>query len=469
LLKAWSLTKANRHKAGIIWDDYQAIIIVACGYSLAMLSGFFRQMALAEQLGAGQPADIFLVAFALPEFIYIALPIVLLPAVIPVFARFRQEYGENAEVKLCWYAARRISFGFTILSLVLGIFTPLFISWLSPGFNSSQKQQAILVTWYMLPAISFMGLGSLMSAALQVHRNFTISAFVTSAYNLTFVAALYLFPVESSLTRAAFGVTLGALMSVFIQVPSLLKYKNSRLHFNSSGIQKVDSSLFHREYSRIVHLALPLLAGYAIHHLILLVDRAMATSLGTGSAAMLDYANHLALVGVQISGLSVSTVIFPGLSEQLAAGNVKEAKRKLLAALRFVGFLAVPIYISLILLRQPVVKFLFERGAFDRVATQAVSAALVWYAVAMLADSFCQPLWRILYAQQSNWRVLEVNCIQTIIRFAGNLILIPSMGALGLAVSASIGLLMQLIILSCLVLKEIGDQPHYLWQQNNSK
>jgi putative peptidoglycan lipid II flippase len=188
-----------------------------------------------------------------------------------------------------------------------------------------------------------------------------------------------------------------------------------------------------------------------VHHVILLVDRAMATTLSEGSVAILNYAYRLALAVGQVSGLAVSTALFPRMAEQAADGDRDGLRSSLAAALRFVWMIGLPACCGLILLRVPLVQVIYERGAFDRIAAARVSGVLVWYALAVLADALCQPLWRVLYAWRQTRTVLAVNSLQTGIRVLCNIAMIQYLGYNGLALSAALGLTVQLIVLGLLV------------------
>ena len=96
-------------------DDYQATLIVMFGLAAANLTGFVRQAAVAHQLGAGRAADVYLIAFAVPEFIFIALPIVLSPAFIPLFADCRLRAGDAS----AWRFALRVTGALVAALLVL--------------------------------------------------------------------------------------------------------------------------------------------------------------------------------------------------------------------------------------------------------------------------------------------------------------------------------------------------------------
>jgi putative peptidoglycan lipid II flippase len=118
--------------------------------------------------------------------------------------------------------------------------------------------------------------------------------------------------------------------------------------------------------------------------------------------------------------------------------------------------MALPASVGLLLLREPLVQVLFEHGAFDPTATQAVSGPLTWYTLAALADALCQPFWRVVYAQRRMWTVAGVNGLQTGIRFGGNIVLSLWLGYNGLALSAALGLVIQLVVLGWLTWRSLG-------------
>ncbi|MCX7683041.1 MAG: polysaccharide biosynthesis C-terminal domain-containing protein [Anaerolineae bacterium] len=432
-------------------EDYQATFVVMVGLAAATLTGFLRQAAIAHQLGAGRLADIYLVAFAVPEFVFIALPIVLPPAFIPLFAASRKQQGEA----VAWHFALRVAGALLVallaVTIVAGVGAPLYLRWLAPGFAPAERAQAAWALYRMLPAICLMGLSTLAGAVLQVYRRFARPALATAVYNLTFVGVLLSVPLATPLGRAAWGVTLGAAAALVFQMTLMAGWVRPAAGENFLPVY--DDS----QVKQVARLMGPLAAGYAVHHLILFVDRALATTLGEGSAAALSYAYHLALVVGQLSGLAVSTALFPRLAEQVADGDLSGARASLAGALRFAWAVGLPATAALVILRVPLVQVLLERGAFGAAATIAVSRALPWYALAVLADALCQPLWRAIYAQRGAWTVLAVNSMQTGLRLAGNLVLMSAFGYNGLALSAAIGLTGQAIVLGLLVRRRLGS------------
>jgi putative peptidoglycan lipid II flippase len=432
-------------------SEYSSTFIVIAGLAMATLTGFLRQAAVAYALGAGLVTDIFLVAFALPEFVMIALPIVLAPAFIPLFVQYRQQGNESLAWRFALRAAGAIFLGLLAISALAFFGAPTYVGWLSPGFGPEERSQTILAARLMLPAFWAMGLTTLVSAVLQIYRRFAFPALSTAVYNLVFILTLFYLPIAEPLQRAAWGVTLGSVSALLFQLPVLARHLRSWSLIHPAEIGGQDRTDLSKSIKQMFHLAGPLAAGYGVHHLILFIDRAMATTLGAGSLAALQYSYHLALTVGQLSGLAVATVIFPVLSEQITRHDIDGAKNSITSALRLVAMIAVPASGGLILLRVPLIQVLFERGAFDQLATAAVSVPLIWYAISVVFDALCQPLWRVIYAWRKPWLVFSVNSLQTIVRLGFNLVMIQYFGYIGLAISAAAGLFIQVLVLGLLV------------------
>jgi putative peptidoglycan lipid II flippase len=444
-------------------QDYIAVLILIAGLLAATLSGFLRGAALAHQLGTGREADIYLIAYSIPEFVIIALAIIIPPAFIPLFAEYRQRSSETE----AWQFGLRIFVSLCVVLLsatIIAIVTaPLYINWLAPGFNTLEIVQTVKAARFMIPAIVLMGCAVLMAAALQVYRRFESTAMTTFIYNITFVIVLIFAPLAWLVGRTALGVVLGAAAALMLQIPFLWKHRDSiRIRDISTKMNEGIESC-KAQISKFAGLAGPLTIGYSIHHLIWFVDRAMATTLGVGSAATLNYGYRLALVVGQLSGAAVSTAIFPRLSEQASARDDPGLKSSLAGSLSLVWMIALPATCAVILLREPLVEVLYEHGAFGRDSTYAVSEVIVWYSLAVLADAMCQPFWRVIYAWRRVWTVSWVNGLQTGTRIIFNVILIRYFGYIGIAISAMLGLGLQVIVLGLLAQRRLGTSILSLW------
>ncbi len=439
-------------------EDYYAVIILMVGLLAATLSGFLREATLAHQLGTGREADIYLIAYSIPEFVIIALAIILPPAFIPLFTDYRRRFGEVE----AWQFALQV-FGSAcavlILLTIVGIAAaPLYLKWLAPGFNLIEYAQTILAARYMMPAIVLMGGAILLAASLQGYRRFESTAMTNAVYNITFVIVLLIAPITWLVGNTALGVVLGATAALLIQIPFIWRHRAS-LQLSILSKRAIDEiKLRAGRIGEFARLAGPLTIGYSIHHVIWFVDRAMATTLGVGSVATLNYAYRLALVVGQLSGVAVSTAVFPRLSEQVSAKDDPGLRSSLCDALSLVWMIGLPATCALILLHEPLIQVLYEHGAFSQESTSAVSEVIVWYSVAVLADAMCQPIpmQHALHKLEVRLRSVVEAGLQTVVRIMCNLILIRYFGYSGIAISAMLGLTLQVIVLGWLAQRRLG-------------
>jgi putative peptidoglycan lipid II flippase len=425
--------------------------IVMSGLVAAGITAFVRHAVVAYVLGARARMDTFLVSYAVPELVLVAMPIVLAPALIPILSSIRARAGDAAAWRFAATLGALLTGALSVALLAAGLTAPFWVKWLSPGFDEVGQRSAVVYARLMLPSGALTGLAAVAGVTLQSYRSFAVPAFGAALYNVAFSLCLLFIPVKEPLTRASVGVVVASGAVAAVQV-SVLWWRRPKvvmpLAFRSGQMAEWMRGFF--------TLCGPVALGYMVHHFILFADRSLATTLGVGAAAALNYAYHVALVVGQLSGLAVSTAVFPRLSEQLTHLEITSARRSLSGALKFVWLLGLPAAAGLVVLRQPVVSLLLQRGAFSPAAVTSVGRALVWYAPAVLADALCQPLWRAVYAQRSRWAVLAINGVQSSVRVAVDLTLIRWVGFIGIAVSAACGLCLQVFVLALVVQRHMG-------------
>jgi putative peptidoglycan lipid II flippase len=188
----------------------------------------------------------------------------------------------------------------------------------------------------------------------------------------------------------AWGVVLGAVLYLCLQLPSLLQRRGTytlRAGFYDPAVQKV------------IQLMGPRLLGVGIVQLNFWVNTWLASQMQTGSVTALYYGFSLMLMAQAAIAQSVAIAAMPTFSAQHALGRLDEMRSSLAAALRAVILLAMPATVGLILLREPLVGLLYQRGEFDQRAVQLVAWALLWFAAGLVGHSIMEVLTRAFYAQ----------------------------------------------------------------------
>lgn len=127
-------------------DDDWATLIVVIGLAAASLTGFVRESTVAHQLGAGRGADIYFVAYAVPEFFFVALPIILTPVYIPLFVGLREQVGDSHAWQFGLWVADVFLAILLVFTAVAVVVAPHYIASLSPGFSAPERAQAVRLT-----------------------------------------------------------------------------------------------------------------------------------------------------------------------------------------------------------------------------------------------------------------------------------------------------------------------------------
>jgi len=202
--------------------------------------------------------------------------------------------------------------------------------------------------------------------------------------------AIFLAP-SMGIYGLAWGVIVGAALYLVIQIPSLLKQK---------GAYTPSLELHNPNTRQVILLMLPRLLGVAVVQLNFWVNTNLASRMEEGSVASLTYAFSLMLMAQAAIAQSVAIAAMPTFSAQHALGKLDEMRTSLAASLRGIFLMALPASIGLMILREPLISFLYQRGEFDAHDVQLVAWALLWYAAGLVGHSIMEVLTRAFYAQQ---------------------------------------------------------------------
>ncbi len=358
---------------------------------LAKLMGMLRDVLLASLYGTGDVATAFLTASRIPLLFFdITLGAAISSSFIPIF----NEYLEKEEKeKALGYANTFI----TTIAVITGalcllgmLFSESVVGLIGSGLNPYEKSLASELTVILFPTMLFSALAYSLTGILQSYGEFNVPAAISLVSNSVMV--LYLFFVKDKL--GIHGVAIAMLISwsfqVLVQLPSLRKKKFSYrpcLDLKSSGMKKT------------VALALPILISSWVQPINSTVNLYLANFLNDGQAApALDYANKLYIIFVGVLTYGISNLIFPTVS-RLAAGDNKEELSSLIAkATKIVLAVILPVMVLFLLLRTPIVRFVYERGEFGPDSTSLTASALLFYSFGMAGFGVSEILNKAFYA-----------------------------------------------------------------------
>ncbi len=201
----------------------------------------------------------------------------------------------------------------------------------------------------------------------------------------------------------AYGVLIGAVLHLLVQVSSVIRLPQ-RFYTRAAGLKD-------KVVRQVVKLMVPRLIGAGVVQLNFVANTIIALSLGEGSASAVALAFTLMLMPQRTIAQSAGIASLPTLSAQAELGQLDALRKTLSGIIRVILLLAIPSTIGLILIRYPLVRVLYERGAFTSHSTDLVSWALLWYSAGLVGHSLVEVLSRAFYALHDTKTPVSVGVI----------------------------------------------------------
>ena len=357
---------------------------------ISRIFGFVRDMLIARVLGAGKLSDIFLAAFKLPNLFRDLLGEGALSAIfIPMYTDSKKD--ENfAKNVFSW-----LMVGLLGIIILFEIFMPLVVWVLAPGFEevAGKMEMTVLIARIMFVYVIFICGSAFLSAILNAFSKFLLAAFMPVMLNIMLIGALLIamiFGSENVLFLMAGTVVLsGALQFLILW---------SRIRKNHFGLRLVVprwtskiKSLFKRMGVSIV--------GSGFYQITMIVGTLVA-SFQSGAVSWLYYSDRIVQLPFAMIGLAVGTVLMSSISNALAEKNMRSVYIQQNSSMRRSMMLILPCVVGLVVLAHPIIKTLFEYGAWTPESTVAVSRAIMIQALVLPAMLVSQIYSKTLYASQ---------------------------------------------------------------------
>lgn len=428
---------------------------------LSRIMGFIRDMVLAHTFGAGMGADAFFVAFKLPNFLRrLFAEGAFNTAFIPVFS----DYVARGDMESTKEAAQSVFTALaTILLLVVAIgqiFMPYVVYIAAPGFASEPEKMQLTIdlTRVTFPYLFFISLVALSGGILNSFQRFALPALNPLLLNLALIfGALGLSPhLEQPTMGLAIGVFLGGVIQLALLLPALKKI-GIPLRFRWRALTRTHR---HPAIQRVLTLMGPSVLGVSVAQINLLVDLFIASWLPVGSISYLYYADRLVEFPLGIIGIAMGTAILPSFSARAARQDLEGLQHDLDFALRLVLFINIPATAALILLREPILAMLFQRGAFTAETTQLTAQALLAYSLGLAAFSAIKVGAPVFYALKDTRTPVRIAILCMLANIVFSLILIGPLRHAGLALATTLAAFLNAGLLFYHLRDKIGYRPN---------
>jgi putative peptidoglycan lipid II flippase len=418
--------------------------------SLAVLAsrllGVVRESVLASYFGASasMQMDAYNVAFRIPNLLRdLFAEGAMTSAFVPAFTRTLSERGREQAWRLgnlVINALLVVTGGLVVLGIVFA--EPITRLIVAPAFVGVPGKLDLTVglTRVMLPFLTTVAIAVAAMGMLNSLQRFFVPALSPAMFNVaTILCAIVLTPVMPWLGlppiyAIGIGTVLGGVGQIAMQWP-MLRREGFRYR------PQVDFR--DPELRQVLRMLVPGTLGVAAVNINVLVNNFLATSLETGAVSWLGYAFRLMYLPIGLFGVSIATASLPDVSRHAAAEDLTSVRRTVSAGLRMMLMLNVPATVGLIVLAEPIVALLYQRGAFGAEDTTATAAALMCYAPGLLGYSAVKIASPTFYSLRDSRTPMVASIGSVAFNVALNLLLVRQFGHRGLAMGTAIAALLN--------------------------
>ncbi len=416
--------------------------------------GMVRDMLMARYVGAGFASDAFLIAWRLPNlFRALFAEGAFSAAFVPMFNRIMAQNVDPADPQ----AGRRcaVAFAGQVLSVLvpfLTLFTALMmlaagpIVWaMTGGFPDGGPEKFALarhLTLITFPYLALVSVTSLLGGILNSLDRFWVNAAAPVLLNVCMIVAILFFrgdgPVETAVTQAIAVTVSGALQLGWLTWSCRREGVVLRL-----GLPRLSPDV-----KRMLAVIGPAALGQGAIQFNLLISTALAARfLPEGAVSYIYYADRLNQLPLGLVGIGVGTAILPALSRQIGGGDPKAASHTQNRAMELALFLSLPAAIALLISATPLVRGVFQHGAFTAADTAGTAAVLMAFAAGVPAYVLIKVLTPGFYARQDTRTPVRIALVAMLVNLVGNLILIWPLGAMGIAVATAVSAWVNVLLL----------------------
>lgn len=446
--------------------------IVSIAVMFSRVLGLVREMVFANYFGAGFLNDAYQVAFRIPNVLRdLFAEGALSAAFVKVFTDYQINKSEKEAWRLASLVLNALAVILSVITLLGILFSRQFIDLIADGFSPEKAALATTLTQIMFPFILLVALAALAMGVLNTKGIFGIPASASTVFNITSMIfglgfAYWLsgggwessndkslIPSDASqwaIIGMAIGTLIGGAAQFLMQVPSLFKVGFRfipELSFRDEGVK------------RVMKLMAPAILGTSAVQINVLVNTFFVSGID-GGVSWLGYAFRLMQFPIGIFGVAIGTASIPVLSRMASEGKLKDFRNTLSSSMNLVFLMTLPSACGLIVLGEPIIRLIYERGKFDADATTMTAYALSGYSIGLTGYAAIKVLSPAFYAMDDAKTPMIIALasivVNTLASYSFLQLLSPyGYGHIGVALATSIVALVNFFALALLMRKKI--------------
>jgi putative peptidoglycan lipid II flippase len=416
--------------------------------SIAKVAGAVKVILAARLFGTSDAMDAYLIAFLLPSFFIDMLSSPLDSALIPTLIEVREKTGRAAAESLYLSVLAAAAIGFFGAALMAALTSGFFLPVLASGFEPAKLALTQKLLLIMIVVVPLSGIASTWRAILNSEHRFAAAAAIPTITPLVSIAALLFASKQYGVVALAIGTVVGGTLEAIASGVGA-KWAGYSIIPRWAGMSVALRQVC-TQYAPLVAVTLVMTGST-------LVDQSMAGRLASGSVAALSYGTRLLGVLIVIGPTAVGTAVLPHISTAAMLAEPKALRKTLRTYGLFVLAVILPVTAGLMYFSEPIVRVLFQKGAFSEEAAQLVStvqrASLLQLPIAVLLALEV----RLTSALKVNRLLYHVAALSLILTFGFDVLFMRWLGVAGIAFAGAAVRFVSSLYLSCKISTMRGE------------
>lgn len=355
-----------------MWQSiWRGIGILALANAAALVLQFLTTVLMAHEFGAGATMDAYTVAIFFPEALQYMLMLVTLSVLFtPMFIEARSRLGDTEAWSIAASLLLIVIIVVVALIPLLAVAMPWIVAVMGPGLAPETQALAVQLSTIILPGLIYFATAGILLGICYAYNDFTTTAVNTFLLALLNLTAFFVF--VAWLGWGVRGMMLGRVLTLLLLMVFLIL--RVRTH---KGVVPIRWRAWNPETWTMLTYLPSYMFGAISAQLAQILIRGLVSTLGAGSLAAWGYGQRLADIPMGVVGTAVGTTYVPTFSSAVAAARYGEARRDWTRAVWRMILVLSPFAVLLVVAAVPLIRILFERGAFDAVATQTTALVLM--------------------------------------------------------------------------------------------
>ena len=399
---------------------------------ISRLLGYLRDVLIAIFLGTSLLADVFFVAFRIPNtFRRLFSEGTFNAAFVPSYtsellkSKFKSNNFANEIFNL-------LLLGLIFLILLVQIFMPIFVGLIAPGFvgDNEKIELAISLTRITFPFLLFVSLSSFFSAILNSHNKFAAASAAPIILNLILIGILLLagYLNDKLIYFLSYGVSLAGLLQLIFLYNFVRKFYSIKINFNFKINYRV--KLFFKKL-------LPSIFSSGVTQINILVGTIIA-SFQASAVSYLYYADRIYQINLAIAGIAIGIVILPQLSKYVYLKKKNKIQKIQNKAIELGMFLSLPASIALLIGSEEIISALFGYGSFSEEAVLNTSKALFYFGLGLPAFVLIKIFSTFFFANNDTKTPFYISLVSVILNIVISIYFFKEIGFIIIPIATSI-------------------------------